>query len=333
MSRETLDYLNKNMLIGFTSKRGNAWHYRADLQSTEPNHYEGAIPLEDVRRRLFSWKAVEEVMYVKSPNGYVEVPNRKAIVRDDTYEVLGVPSSRYAPHQYDDVLLSAVSNILDDDLSVGSAGVLRNGAIAFVQVEMPENVKGAGGVEFRPNLLATTSFNGSIATTYKRTVTIVVCDNTRDAALREDGETYSVRHTANSALRLEDARSALAIVHTMADDFGRELEALLSQKVSDKQYEKFVSKYVPTPLKDAQQAVTRAENTRSILRNLWTNDERVTPWKGTAFGVLQAVNTYRHHFRATRGGTVLVERNYMDALTGKTAVADIEALEVLASVR
>jgi phage/plasmid-like protein (TIGR03299 family) len=272
-------------------------------------------------------------MYVKSPNGYVEVPNRKAIIRDDSYEVLGVPSSRYTPHQYDDVLLSAVSNILDDDLSIGSAGVLKGGAIAFVQVEMPENVKGAGGVEFRPNLLATTSFNGSIATTYKRTVTIVVCDNTRDAALREDGEAYTVRHTANSSLRLQDARTALKVVHTMADDFQRELEALLSQKVTDKQYEKFVAKYVPTPTKDAQQAVTRAENTRSILRNLWTNDERVTPWKGTAYGVLQAVNTYRHHFRPTRGGTVLAERNYLDALTGKTGAADIEALKVLANFR
>lgn len=333
MTTETISDLNKNMLIGFTEKRGNAWHYRETAQGEEPNHYVGAVPLEDVRRRLFSWKAVEEVMYVKAPSGYVEVPNRKAIVRDDTYEVLGVPSSRYAPHQYEDVLLSAVSNILDDELSIGSAGILKGGAIAFVQVEMPENVKGAGGVDFRPNLLATTSFNGSIATTYKRTVTIVVCDNTREAALREDGETYAIRHTVNSALRLEDARSALAIVHTMADDFKRELDALLSQAVSEKQYEKFLTKYVPTPTKDAPQAITRAENTRATLRFLWNEDCRVNPWKGTAFGVLQAVNTYRHHYRPTRGGTVLVERNYMDALTGKTAVADIEAIEVLASVR
>ncbi len=144
---------------------------------------------------------------------------------------------------------------------------------------------------------------------------------------------YTVRHTANSSLRLQDARTALNVVHTMADDFQRELEALLSQKVSDKHYEKFVAKYVPTPEKDAQQAITRAENTRSILRNLWTNDERVTPWKGTAYGVLQAVNTYRHHFRPTRGGTVLAERNYLDALTGKTGAADIEALKVLANFR
>jgi len=53
-------------------------------------------------------------------------------------------------------------------------------------------------VEFRPNLLATTSFDGSIATTFKRTVTTTVCDNTRELALTEKGQHYKVKHTRGS---------------------------------------------------------------------------------------------------------------------------------------
>jgi hypothetical protein len=49
MSKETLQHLNANTLIGFTDKRGHAWHYRAEEQGDEPNHYLGAIPLGDVR--------------------------------------------------------------------------------------------------------------------------------------------------------------------------------------------------------------------------------------------------------------------------------------------
>ena len=45
---------------------------------------------------------------------------------------------------------------------------------------MPDKIATPDGVAFRPNLLATTSFDGSIATTYKRTVTITVCDNIRE---------------------------------------------------------------------------------------------------------------------------------------------------------
>jgi hypothetical protein len=53
MSRETLQHLNTNTLIGNTDHRGTAWHDRVDLQTDEPNHYPGPIPIADVRRRLF----------------------------------------------------------------------------------------------------------------------------------------------------------------------------------------------------------------------------------------------------------------------------------------
>ena len=45
MSKETQEWLNRNVLIGYTERRGNAWHYRASDQGDEPNHYPGAIPL------------------------------------------------------------------------------------------------------------------------------------------------------------------------------------------------------------------------------------------------------------------------------------------------
>ena len=323
MSAESMQWLNQNTLIGFTDKRGNAWHYRQSNQGAEPNHYSSAIPMEDVRRRLFSWKAVAVPMWVEVPNApYAQVPNRVAIVRDDNYSVLGTPSGSYAIHQYEDALLEHVENILDDDLSIGSAGLLKNGAVAWVQVELPDSIKGAGGVEYRPNLLATTSFNGSIATTYKRTVTIVVCDNTRAQALREDGQDFRVRHTANSVLRLADAREALNIVYEMGEAFERELEAMLAVKVSDVQWEKFLGQMFPLKDDAAPQAKTKVDKDKDVFRTLWTSDERVTPWKNTAFGVLQAVNTHRQHIRATRGGTLRVERNMMDTLTGYTEAAD-----------
>jgi phage/plasmid-like protein (TIGR03299 family) len=327
-----MEWLNQNVLIGMTDKRGNAWHYKESEQGDEANHYIGAIPIEDVRRRLFHWEAEKQPMFIITADGSTKtVPNRVAIVRNDTSDVLGVVSPAYEPHQYDEWLLSSVGNLLDDDLVIGSAGLLKNGAIAWIQIEMPENYNVAG-VEFRPNLLATTSFNGSIATTYKRTVTVVVCDNTREMALRENGQEISIRHTSQSALRLGDARSALGIVHTMADEFGKELEALLNMKVSDKQYERFVELHVPLNDQESKQAVSRAENVRDEFANLWKNDLRVATWRGTGFGVLQAVNTHRQHLRPTRGDTILVERTMMDSLTGKTGLADQKAARLLASV-
>jgi len=335
MSKETLDWLNRNVLVGFTDKRGNAWHHRAGDAAAEPNHYAAAIPVDDVRRRLFHWHAQEVPVYahVTNPNdltqeAHVRIPNRIAIVRDDTFEVLGVPSASYALHQYDTALLDAVADILDDDLHIGSAGLLKGGAVAWVQVEMADNWN-VGDVEFRPNLLATTSFNGEIATTYKRTTTIVVCDNTRSRALGESGQEYRVRHTSNSRLRLASARDALRVIHDDGAAFAAEIEELLAYGVTDHQFDAFLDRWVPTGDKADASVETRARNERDAYRDLWRNDVRVAPWRNNAFGVIQAVNTYRQHVKTTRGGTPRIERTMMNTLQGVEAAQDRRALDLL----
>jgi phage/plasmid-like protein (TIGR03299 family) len=139
MSRETLEWLNANTLVGFTAKRGRAWHYRADLQAGGGNHFPGAIPVEAVEHRLFEWDALESPVYVESPTtgGLAVAPDRKAIVRSDTGTVMGIFTDGYVPHPYRQWLVRNVAAILDSDLGIGSAGLLRSGAVAWVSVEVP----------------------------------------------------------------------------------------------------------------------------------------------------------------------------------------------------
>src|SRR5205823_3266147 len=120
MSRETLAHLNTQTLIGYTSKRGQAWHYRAEHQGSEPNHYENAVPVADVRRRLFHWTPKEAeiqavTMDVDGVGTYTD-KTRKAIVRPDTGAILGVFSTGYKVHDYSRWLIDNVENILDADL-------------------------------------------------------------------------------------------------------------------------------------------------------------------------------------------------------------------------
>ena len=332
MSRETISHLNTQVLVGFTEQRGNAWHYKKDEQGAEPNHYPAAIPVADVQRRLFAWQAQAMPMHITAPDGTQhEVPNRQAIVRDDTWQVLGVPSKAYQPHQYDEWLLKQVANLLDDDLSIGSAGLLKGGAIAWVQVEMPESWKVAG-VEFRPHLLATTSFNGEIATLYKRTCTIVVCDNTRAQALRETAQEFRVKHTSQSLLKLSDARDALQIVHSIGDDFAAEIEKLMAIKVTDQKFDRFLSLLAPSDDRESKQSQTRADNLRSSLRQMWQNDIRCAPYRYTAFGAVQTVNTWRQHIKPTRAGRSAIERTMIDTLTGVTELEDRKVAEMIMAV-
>jgi phage/plasmid-like protein (TIGR03299 family) len=254
-----LEHLNTNTLIGNTDSRGTAWHYRAEDQGEESNHYPGPIAVADVERRLFDWQGVSRRVAVEvpadlttmthlndegDPMRWSVIEDRQAICRSDTHATMGIFAPSYTMHQYREWLLTTVADILDDDLAISSAGLLRRGAVAWVEVSVPDSITTPQGVVFRPNLLATTSFDGSIATTFKRTVTDVVCDNTREAALREDGQQFKVKHSRHSHAQLAPAREALAMVHTLADDFAAEVARLCAIPVRDDQWRQFLDTHV-----------------------------------------------------------------------------------------
>lgn len=349
MSRETIQHLNTHTLIGFTDKRGNAWHYRASDQGAEPNHYTGAVPVADVQRRLFDWQATPRRVAVEvpadletmthlgddgAPMRWAVEEDRQAITRSDTDLVMGLFKSGYVAHQYDQWLLGAVSTILGDTLAIGSAGTLRGGAVAWVQVEVPDTITTPEGVAFRPNLLGCTSFDGSIATTWKRTVQLVVCDNTLEIARGEQGQQFKIKHTKNSGFKLTEARQALAIVHDTADDFAAEVTALCQTTVTDRQWRSFLDEYSPTVEDGAAKkgrSLTMAQNKQDELSKLWNHDVRVSPWKNTGFGVLQAVNTYDHHIGIVRGAG-RAERNMLSAVKGEQAKSDEAALSLLGRI-
>ena len=338
MSAESFEWLNQNILVGFTDPtygRGNAWHYRADLQQGEGNHYQHAIPVEDVLRRLFYWQAVEADIVIRTADGRQFVdPTRKAIVRgDDPSTVFSVFKSGYQIHQYEEWLLKNVSNLIDDnDLSIGTAGLLRRGGKSFVTIELPDTIKTPMGFDVRPHLLACTSHDGTLSTTYQLVATVVVCDNTLAGALGEQTPTHKVRHSKHSIGRLQTVRDALTLVHEYSDDLTKELETLASQSVTDQQFQDIISRLVPIDLSTdvRPQVKARVENKQELLRHIYTNDPMVSPWKGSALGVLQAWNTFQHHYVGKDDNRV--ERNMLNGVMGKTAEQDNLVLKTLKAV-
>ena len=66
------------------------------------------------------------------------------------------------------------------------------------------------------------------------------------------------------------------------------------------------------------------------LAGLYWSDPRVSPWAGTAHGVLQAVNTYEHHQGVVRGERA--ERNGLKTITGDFGRLDRTTWKTLTAV-
>jgi phage/plasmid-like protein (TIGR03299 family) len=340
MSRETSEWLNNNVLVGFTSMRGNAWHYRETDQGEESNHYSGAIPVADVVRRLFHWEPVSctmgyDVTALLGSDAQVWKPSaqgRQVIVRSDTLAELGVFKDSYEIHPYRSWLVEKVHEI-NNQLEIGQAGLLRGGAQAWVSFEVPENFSTAAGVDFRPQLIATTSCDGSLSTTYKRVSTIVVCDNTLSLAMSErHGQVLKVRHSRHSQKMLKAKMTdALELVSAEVEQVTTQIQQLSEWTVTDAEWSKFLDAYVPVP-QDKGRGRTVAEAKRERLTAMYNNDIRVSPWRGTALGVLQAGNTWFHHEQTVRSAGHRAERNMTNVLDGRTEKHDTEVLALLAKV-
>lgn len=330
MSQETLEWLEENTLIGFTSKRGNAWHHREGTN----NHFEGAVPRERALE-LLSYPLEEGLITatVLTEDGVISVddPTRKAIVRTDTQKILGVFKQGYQIHQPAEWCLQNVDLILDGGLQIGSVVVLKGGAIAALQAEMEDTREAAEGVKYRPFLTAATSHDGSIASTYGMGAQVVVCDNTLSVALKSFDSKMKIRHSSQSLSRIGEVRANLGLVVEQAGDaFDEQVRQLTSEYVSDDRWNEFLKALTGVEKAKEGRSKTIAENKVKTLNRMWQTDERVSPWRNSAYGVLAAVNTSMHHEFGAEASRE--ERNSMRTVTGQWDDLDAKTLQVLASV-
>ena len=339
MSAETSEWLNTMTLQGFTEKRGHAWHYDVNAQDAESNHYPGAVPFEDVKPRLFYWVATEGAVSTRVKVGgkwkTVKVEGKKSLSHPETGDVFSIVGKSFATHNYYPWLIQNFQTVLDtDELNIGSAGLLKGGAQAWVQIELEDTVEGPGGIQHRPYFTGSAVLDGSRSDIYGTGSTLAVCDNTLSSALGSFFSSVRYAHRKGVEFQPQDVRDKLDLLIGTADAVNAELEALLGIKVSDESWEQFVTATIgkDRPF-EAGRGQTNWDNTRDQLTALYRTDERVAPWAGTAFGAFQAVSTHRHHFQVAKnvaGGRA--ERNMINRLDGTSDKADAKALQQLMAI-
>lgn len=393
MSYHTQQYLNSgNILVGNGLR---SWWYNSTLEDKDnPTHFPGFIPVSVVKDRLFGWTALESVQLQatfevneRDDQGNIKlgddgnavtrrivvpVKSYKAIGRGDWVidgvpegeedgadAILSIQGESYGVHQLKETFINTMAEIVGgaDSIGIESAGLLKWGRRAWMTISIPENLHNdASGLDFRPQLTSSTSFDGKLPTQFVRTFGVPVCDNTLDYELIRAGEKgkFVVRHTKNSVSRIKDAQDALGLLTQQADDMDAALSELVKIEVSNDHFAKWLDKMVPIPdLKTTEVEILSAQgekfkvnkvstngqsiavNKRDRLIEMYDTDDRVKPWKGTKLGVLQLWNTFQHHDSRVKGAKSLggnklqarVEGNMMRVISGgKFSFAEQDAL-------
>jgi phage/plasmid-like protein (TIGR03299 family) len=284
---------------------------------------------------LFNFDVLETPVYAKDVNGNLfEIAGKKALVTSDMPQCLGIPGDGFVGYSYKR-LQSDAEHLVNGSIKYEGAGLLYDRGVGFVQLATPDDLKSAEGVGYRPFIVGTTSFNGMFKTTWGGGSTIIVCRNTHMMASKQAAAIgLTVKHTRNSEAKLsiENVQQALGILVKIAETEASRIDALCKVSVTDQQFEAFLSKLIPAA-DDAKtsRATTIREAKRDQLWTLFQSDKRCEP-SHTAWGVLQATNTYNHHFANIRGTDNRDVRNMENALSGQFGESDAKTLHLLSRV-
>lgn len=264
------------------------WHR---LGTVIPGYADRSNVLELAR---LDWRVETGPVTVLTSSGAHELPDRFCTYRDDTGAPLGVVGARYNTVQNSTVadMLCDVIDVSGGDARFETAGALEDGKRVWFLLRLSDDVT-VGGDRHMPYLLGSTSHNGTTSTVLKPVMTRVVCNNTLTAAMWESSVEFRIRHTESADQRISEARKALRVAHKFSDVFAVEVAKLMDQAVTDSEFSRLLESVFPIN-DDAKTTAskTMAEAKRLAVGTMWLSDPRVGGYRGTAWGALQAVNTW-----------------------------------------
>lgn len=337
--------------IGGTAKRGvygGRWIGKGEVT----REYEGSIPFGDIYGGLLNWEPLEvpnaNLIPVTLDESFDTIidgqaykvsvrPEHKAIVRSDNHRSLGVFKNGYDSTGYKG-LMQWTQNTLYGGMTNYATGLLNGGTRFFTQFGLDETLHdGKSGLDFLPFVLFQSSLDGSLANSWSAGSLIAICDNmfagikASSAAAGRQLKLKRSRYGLSEA-RMQDLRSVLAVTELETQAMTDFLHATVDIEVSKPQFIKVLDELIPVAGEGASKAaVTKTSNRRDAVTALYHNSPMVEPWAGTAFGVIQAFNTYAHHGQSVRGAT-RVERVFDRVLRGDMAESDSQVVSALEKV-
>ena len=223
----------------------------------------------------------------------ISVPNKKALVRDDTNTIVGLHSDGYQPYQNHELmdLLHQVSG--RTGLEIHRGGEFKGGGRIYVQLK-GNNLK-LGDDIIEGFLTGVNSFDGSTSLAFGHSNTTISCMNTFFRVMQ--GLQNKVRHTKSLSLKVEDICRRLDVVLEEEKETFRFITELSETRFDDLLKEKVTRKLFgikpEVNLNDEDAISTR---TRNNLSRFYIDLNGEINQKGdNLWGLFSGVTKYTTH--------------------------------------
>jgi phage/plasmid-like protein (TIGR03299 family) len=270
---------------------------------------------------------------------HIPVKNKQAVVKTTpTGEVipLGIVGTKYKPFQNAEVF-SVLDTLIDSgDARYAAAGEYDAGAKVWMLLQLPNEmeIKGDPHAAF---LLAKTTHDGSGSVLIRPIIERLWCSNQINKIFRarDKQHTYTLRHTSNARLDVNDVRNILNITYSSIEQYSNLANVLLEREVTRNQAVEYFKKVFPLPSKIEDAPVhllsqgekkqrTNANFARHTAMNIFTSSPTQENIRDTQFGLWQAVVEYADHGKPNKAKSLGIR-----TMSGASDNIKLRALELL----
>ena len=267
----------------------------------------------------------------------IEVPNKQAVIRHDNNTVVGVVGTKYKAVQNMEVF-SAMDSLVDSgDARYTAAGEYNNGSNIWMIMELPNGVNVADDPH-AAFLLVKSSHDGSCSVIVKPIIERLFCANQINRLIRGkkmNAYTYTMKHTTNAQLSVNDIRSITNLTYSAIEDYELLADSMLQVQMNTDRVRNIFKRVwaLPTEVENVpidmlsqgqRRQQTIAYTARDKAWQIYNESPTQENIRGTAFGAWQAVVEYADHHAS--GGAA---KRAVATLSGRSDRIKDKALELI----
>lgn len=263
-----------------------------------------ATSAQAIEAAKLDWKVSKHPLVTTVQGQFINVPDKFAVVREDSKKVLGVVGSVYTPLQNKSAFSFFDAVVGEKAAMYHTAGALGNGERVWILAKLPGHIRTTGDDVTEKFLLLSNSHDGTGAVTVMFTPIRVVCQNTLNVALSGNDNRAKLRHTMTLGNRIEDVRKALGILNNRFTMFEELSKAMAAKPLTYSGFKDYVKGAGLLPKEEGNGGMsTRASNIMDELSRLFERGKGndMPGVKGTLWAGFNAVTEYVDHFRSTKG--------------------------------
>jgi phage/plasmid-like protein (TIGR03299 family) len=281
-----------------------------------------------------NWPVNKYPAFIQVDGEFIPVPNRYFTTRVDDngggalkYTPFEAVAEGYTVIQNQDGFQCLTDLVDSGELIVDSALELSGGKTIAISARLPEHVEIAGQDVATHLIFGTNHARGGSAVIFSHNRQLS-CANELAALKIAKQYKYTIRHSRNAFIRLEDARQGLRLSFQHTQEMKKLGESLASEKIDNAFYNKFLRSLVELDKIDPakkERAYRRAQGQRYAIHNIMRDADYLDDYRFTKWGLYQAVTDYESNVRQHRGDP---NRYRMKLASGQAPLTN-RALELL----